>query len=384
MTEEFQELLGQIGTVKTDLDGVLVKLVEARRNYHASPSEKAVAALDDVQEKASHLRNEYSRLIALPPAASGLPLEYFENLSLPAEPARRYDNHLDRANLTVDQISASAYVDDYLAAALERVMFLLPGGWLEEEPEEAARVRALSGPGAFLSFTKGVWRESCGIHRLRQAIYVARDYLNGEFFYDQFAVALLVPTLKKLALQGHNLREVGGERDERLDHLWRGPSSQVDATFFELLTAAACVERGRSVDFLPATHEKSPDLRCHDPIPLLIECKRQDALSQYELGEETTMRQLFVALRGEAQKRGLCGTFQLELLVEASQIDIAGVVSRFITQRLTPNPSRRLTYTWGSVAFVPSAFRVSLPETTRLYNPHMLKYLFGWESDLPA
>lgn len=386
MTEEFQKLLEQIGDVKTELDGVLVKLVEARRNYHASPSEQAEAALDDIQEKASHLQNEYSRLIALLPAASGLPPEYFESLSLPADSARRNDDHLDRANLTADQIPASAYVDDYLAAALERVVSLLPGGWLEEESEEAARAHSLSQPDAFLSLTKGVRRESehCGIHRLRQTIYVARDYLNGEFFYDQFAGALLVPTLTKLALQGHNLREVGGERDERLDHLWRGPSSQVDATFVELLTAAACVEKGRSVDFLPATHEKSPDLRCHDPIPLLIECKRQDALSQYELGEEAIMRQLFVALRGEAQKRGLCGTFQLELLVEAGQIDIADVVSRFISQRLAPNPSRKLSYTWGSVAFIPSTSRVSLPETTRLYSPHMLKYLFGWESDLPV
>lgn len=179
MTEEFQKLLEQIGVVKTELDGVLVKLVEARRNYHASPSEQAEAALDDIQEKASHLQNEYSRLIALLPAASGLPSEYFESLSLPADSARRNDDHLDRANLTADQIPASAYVDDYLAAALERVVSLLPGGWLEEESEEAARAHSLSQPDAFLSLTKGVRRESehCGIHRLRQTIYVARDYL---------------------------------------------------------------------------------------------------------------------------------------------------------------------------------------------------------------
>ncbi|RVE91039.1 hypothetical protein CN235_19975 [Sinorhizobium meliloti] len=386
MTEEFQELLKQIEAVKADLDVVLVKLVEARRNFHANRSEQTEATLDDVQDKASQLQSEYSRLIALLPAASGLPPEEFQRLSQSAEPAQRNDDHLNRENLTVDRIAASAYVDDYLAAALERVMYLLPAGWLEEEPREAARVTPLAGPDAFLSLTKGVRRESeyHAMHRLRQTIYVARDYLSGELFYDQFAGALLVPTLTKLALQGHNLGEVGGERDERLDHLWRGPSGQVDATFFELLTAAACAEKGRSVDFLPATHEKSPDLRCHDPIPLLIECKRQDALSQYELSEETIMRQLFVALRVEAQKRGLCGTFQLELVVEAAQIDIKDVVSRFINQRLAPNPARKLAYPWGAVAFIPSASKVWLRETTRLYSPHMLEHLFGWESDLPA
>lgn len=386
MIEEFQELLTQIEAVRKELDGILVKLVEARRKFHANPSEQTEATLDEVQRSASNLQSEYSRLIALLPSASGLSPEEFERLSQPAEPANRNDNHLDRANLTADRISPSAYVDDYLADALERVMYLLPGGWLEEEPKEAARVNSLSRPDAFLSLTKAVRRESenPAIHRLRQIIYVARDYLKGERFYDHFAGALLVPTLTKLALQGHNLRDVGGERDERLDHLWRGPTGQVDATFFELLTAAACAEKGRRVDFLPATHEKSPDLRCHDPIPLLIECKRQDALSQYELAEEAIMRQLFVALRIDAQKKGLCGTFQLELTIEAAQIDIADVVSRFISQRLAPNPSRKLLYPWGSIAFVPSAMKVWLPGTTRLYSPNMLQHLFGWESDLPT
>lgn len=96
------------------------------------------------------------------------------------------------------------------------------------------------------------------------------------------------------------------------------------------------------------------------------------------------MRQLFVALRIEAKKKGLCGTFQLELAVEAAQIDVAHVVSRFINQRLAPTPSRELSYPWGNVAFVPSVAKVGLPETTRLYSPYMLKHLFGWESDLPA
>ncbi|MGO7018402.1 hypothetical protein [Rhizobium leguminosarum] len=386
MTEEFQALLKEVEAAKAELDGIIVKLVDARRKFHANPSEQTEVALDKVQERASRLQSEYSRLIALLPAASGLSPEEFERISQPAEPVHRNDDHLDRANLTADRISPSAYVDDYLADALERVMYLLPGGWLEEEPKEPARVDSLSGPDAFLSLTKGVRRESesPAIHRLRQTIYVARDYLNGELFYDHFAGALLVPTLTKFALQGHNLRDVGGERDERLDHLWRGPSGQVDATFFELLTAAACAEKGRRVDFLPATHEKSPDLRCHDPIPLLIECKRQDALSQYELGEEAIMRLLFTALRIEAQKKGLCGTFHLELAVEVAQIDIADVVSRFINQRLAPKPSRKLSYPWGSVAFFPSPMRVWLPETTRLYSPNMLQHLFGWESDLPT
>jgi hypothetical protein len=163
----------------------------------------------------------------------------------------------------------------------------------------------------------------------------------------------------------------------------RRPSQQVDATIFELLTAAACVEMGRSVEFLTATHQKSPDIRCHDPYPMVIECKRQEPISKYEAVEDDVMRKVFHALRTAARRHGLFGTFHLELIVEADKLDINDVVARLISHRLLPNPSRKLTYAWGTVAYFPSLQRVWLPEPTRIYSPNMLSRLFGWTSDLP-
>lgn len=54
---------------------------------------------------------------------------------------------------------------------------------------------------------------------------------------------------------------------------------------------------GREVEFISTTSEKSPDIRCHDPYPLVIECKKQASLSNYEAAEETIMRRLFLLLR---------------------------------------------------------------------------------------
>jgi hypothetical protein len=238
---------------------------------------------------------------------------------------------------------------------------------------------------AFLSLTKGLRLESAHglVHRFRQALHVSRDYLEGNPLYDHFAGALLVPTIIQLALRGSRIGQVGGERDERLRRLWAGSSDQVDATIFELLTAAACVEMGRSVDFLEATSNKSPDIRCHDPYPLVIECKRQLAVSPYEASEEAVMRRLFLALRNAARKKDLCGAFHLTLSVEANSIDVNDVVAKLVSQRLAPQPNHGLTYPWGITSFSPQPSFVELPLGTRIYSPNMLEYLFAWRSDLP-
>ncbi|TBZ21004.1 hypothetical protein [Rhizobium leguminosarum] len=386
MRDEFVELVSQLEEIKAKIDPVLLRLAEARRAHLKEPTVASRATLDTAQEQATELHIEYSRLVALLPAATGLPPEELELLVEESRSDRTGENRLLRETLTTDEIVPTAEIDDYLADALERVKSILPSGWLEEQPEEVARIDALAGQDAYLSLTKGVRPESAthSLHRLRQAIYVSQDYLNNEPFYDQFAGALLVPALTRLALQGSNLKHVGGERDERLDHLWKGPSQQVDATLFELLTAAACAEMGRSVEFISATSEKSPDIRCHDPYPLVIECKRQDPISQYEAREEELMRQLFLSLRAASHKRGLHGTFHLELSVEASTLDPEDVVQRLISQRLVPDPSRKLAYPWGAVAFLPRLGRVPLPGSTRIYSPNMLEFLFGWNSDLPT
>lgn len=380
-----EDLLAQLAVAKAKLDPVLPKLAEARRTHLKAPTEATKENLDEVQAEASELHQEYSRLVALIPDAIGLSLDDLDKMARDKGPRSRVENRLSRETLTKDEIKPTAWIEDYLDSAVERVKSILPRGWLEEEPRYAGQINSLAFPDAYLSLTKGIRPESevHSLHRLRQAIYVAEDFLKNQPFYDQFSGAFLVPALTRLAIQGPNLKEVGGERDARLDHLWKGPSRQVDATLFELLTAAGCAEMGRDVEFISATSEKSPDIRCHDPYPLVIECKRQTPLSNYEADEEKIMRRLFLSLRATARRYGLYGTFQLELLVEAKLIDANDIVQRLVSQRLLPNPSRKLAYPWGSAAFRPGSRRVPLPNSTRIYSPNMLKSVFEWDSDLP-
>ncbi|TRL38356.1 hypothetical protein FM996_00565 [Methylosinus sporium] len=385
MKKEFKDLTERIDDLIKQLQPLLPKLAAARHNYLTNRCTKNEETLNRIQTAVMALHQEIVRLTDELPKASGLPAEDFEKDMAEVSERNPGRDRMLRENLTSERVDATAYVEAVLPQALEHILSLLPKGWLENEAETATRIHALTQPDGFLSLTKGMRLESenCSVHRLRQAIRVSQDYLDGNPLYDHFAGALLIPAMAQLAIQGHNIKQVGGARDERLKHLWAGPSSEVNSTIFELLTAAACVEMGRAVDFLPTTHNKSPDLRCHDPFPLVIECKRQEPISKYEASEEAVMRRLFLALREAARKKGLSGTFHLTLSVEASKLDFDDVVAKLVSQRLAPDPANNLTYPWGVISLMPQPSFVGLPFGMRIYSPNMLEYLFRWSMDLP-
>lgn len=384
MRKEFMDLSQRINDLNAQITAKFPALVAARTTHGSNPSPENSEALKRIEEEVAALHAEGTKLVGELPAASGLPIELFEAALKEGEQPSGPHQML-RESLTSETVESTVDIDSLLPEALEHVESLLPAGWLDEQPRDAVRIDDLLRADAFLSLTKGVRlvSENSPVHRFRQALHVSRDYLEGHPHYDHFAGALLVPTIVQLARQGSLIGEVGGQRDERLRALWHGVSAQVDKTVFELFTAAACVEMGRKVVFLKATDEASPDLRCHDPYPSVIECKRQAIVSDYEVKEEAAMQEVFLALRETALRRGVCGTFHLTLSEEAEAIDVGDVIAKLIGQRLAPDPSRDRDYPWGTVSLHPSHSVVHLPAATRIYSPNMLEYLFGWTFDLP-
>jgi len=365
---------------------LLPTLVEARRRYFASKRTDADRLqLDAVEAEVSAAHERFSDAVKALEDASGIRPEILDQLSSKPE-AKQGPDRVPRANLRQELIASTADIDDLLPNALEVVRRLLPSAWADAEPRQPSRLDALTCPGSFLSLTKGLRPESESplTHRFRQHLQVSQDYRDGYLAYDHFAGATVVPSLVQLGLQlDGGLQHVGGDVNERLERLWRGASIDVDATLLELFTASGCARSGRNVEFITATSAKSPDLRCHDPFPMVIECKRQRALSDYEIAEEAVMRDIFSRLQDEAERRGLYGRFSLRLNVEASCLDRNDVVATLIRQRLAPHPERELIYPWGRTAFNPLPRRLQLSETTRLYSPLLLEEAFGWCADLP-
>lgn len=374
-------MLPQLKAAQAAIEAMVPQLAEARRKYAHSRSEEDRSALDAVQEEASAKLAAFDDILARAQAASGLPPELFEHIAEPDLRGDRTDRRL-RAKLTADEVEPTACLDDNLASALDTLSKRLPAGWLEQEPASLFRLPDAVVDRPF-SIVKGFRPESerPGGHRLRQMIYVARDRLNDDPRYDHLAGALLVPQLVRLGMRLDLLDSVPGA-STRIENLWKKPA-EVDNTVFELLVAAGLAERGRKPSFIPEGQSKTPDIRCEDPFPLVVECKRRNALSDYELDEEARMRALFQRIELEARHRGMTGLFQLTLTAEAGALDVEEVVAKCMQQRLCRHLGVPLEYDWGSVAFRKLPPCISLPGPTKTYSPELLEYCFEWNTDLP-
>jgi hypothetical protein len=382
LTDEEAALIAGAKELGDEIKTLLPQLLAARKNWLRSRNEADAKTLEIIQEQASTLSARHKLVVEELQRLSGIPEEFFEV----HENARiRGDAHdrIARDDLTVDKVAPTADIDTFLPTALERILRLVDPKWLRADQGEQHRLSEIT-TGQPLSLVKGLRRRSefPKIHRFLQTLRVATDYMNGHPAYDHFAGALLVPQLTSLGAKLAAMSAVRGVA-ERVEALWRGPGPGSDSVAYELLVAAACAERGRQIEFIKPTIDKSPDLRRHDPYPLVIECKRKRALSDYEIAEEAVMTRLFRVLDGDARSKGVWGRFTLALAIEAEMVPMGDVVASLLRQRLAARPARPLTYEWGSVAYEELPRHLFLPGKTRAYSPNMLSFAFGWNSDLP-
>lgn len=381
--ETFDRLIAEAKRLADELKTLMPTIAATRRAYVRSRTPEDRAEMERIRALADDLVARHGALYDGLRQASGLPGEVLDALDKPNVPSDA-QGRLLRKDLVEDSVGITGFVEDQLPDAIERVMALLPEGWADLDADISHRMQPLIDGTECLSLVRGLRPESefSPLHRVRQMLRVAQDYQTGYPAYDHFAGATLVPQLAQLGMKLPLLEDVKGA-DQRLQRLALSPSAGVDAAIFELLVAAGCVELGRGIEFITETHEKSPDIRCHDPFPMVIECKRKRALSDYELREQSAVRDIFLALEQAAAARGLAGRFALHLTVEIGLAPASEIVARMISQRLAAHPEQPVEYSWGRVAYHPLPSRLLLREPTRLYSPAMLKAVFGWNSDLP-
>jgi hypothetical protein len=379
------DLMAESLLLQREFDALLPRLAAARRNYMRTRTEADRVEMQRLERLGQNLARRHASLYQRVKEASGLPKQILEALDKREIPLDS-KNRIRREDIQVGEIKTTGSIDSHLADAVERVGRLLPAGWANEQTQISHRLDALFRGVECLSLVKGLRPESetSALHRTRQMLRVANDYLAGEPAYDHFAGALLVPQLAQLGACLPDLDHVGGDVRGRMAQLSEATGARTDSTIFELLVAARCAKYGHRIEFIEATHEQSPDMRCHDPFPMLIECKRKRALSNYELREEAVMRSLFLLLEREAAAKRLTGRFDLTLKIEAQDSLAYEIAVRLMSQRFAPRPELTVNCEWGSVAYHPLPQRVALPAITRLYSPHMLEWVFDWNSDIPA
>ena len=377
---EIATTLAEVKSIQDEFHGLLPLVAQARRTYFNAPNEATRAELEVIEQRAGELHARHVRLGDRLQELTGITDKDLDDLRTKKRSGDEVDRQA-RAKLTIDEIEPTSQIEKVLDASLDKLLALV-GPRVLAAHAEMPRPR-LGMAGQPLSLVRGVRPESerPAIHRFAQALLVTRDFLNEDLAYDHFAGALLVPQTATLAGRLDVLREIAGAQ-KRLKSLWRRASDEVDSTIFELLVGAGCAAMGRNVEFLEAGNgKKTPDLMCHDPYPLAIECKRKRPLSEYEILEEQSMRALFIRLDSAARSIGVWGRFHLVLEVEASSAPLDDIVAKLILQRFAGGAT--LEYDWGRVTFIEASAVVDFARPTRLYSPNMLEHVFAWNSDLP-
>ncbi|NIA54756.1 hypothetical protein HAV22_14045 [Massilia sp. TW-1] len=379
----FRALTSQADIVKVELNAIGQHLAGARRKFFQNPSDELKGEMTELEKKGVAASDRLNDIIKDMGALLKLTAEEIEDIETARETGDSPPRY-SRDQLTVDQVAPTGGdVNTLLSQSFDKLLELIPASTLTTYRSLAMESPCIKRENGLLSIVKGVVPESESpqIHRFAQCVNESHFWLTNNPNYDMFAGASLVPQIARLAERLDVLSNVPGAM-KRIRSLWRGTSRDVDSTIFELLVAAGCAIKGRSVEFLEPRGGKTPDLRCHDPYPIVIECKRKRVLTEYELSEERVMRSLFEKLDTYARAAGMWGMFLLELSIESKLISIDEIVSCLLQLRFAGKSGSRATWPWGTATYVESAKLVNIGGNTRMYSPFMLNEVFGWNSDL--
>jgi hypothetical protein len=363
------------------------RIATARRRIAlARQSPSSDSELNELHAAAERARLELAEVEKEFIELSGISVETIEAI----EQERIKGDPIDRTprrSVTEDAIPPTGYVDEILPRAVERFARMVGADWLGDQRLKGGALDAgfLVRPFSLIRGIR-VASEQVATHRLAQSIMVAEDYMGGRSTYDWHAGASLIPQFTALEVAFDLLKEVGGDIQDRITTLWSRGSEFFDSTVFELLVAAACVRNGRTISSLPVTPgvAKTPDFEVHGyPFPKYVECKRRQSVLASDLIEDEAVHRLFAQLRSEAQRLGMWGVAEVQLLVEPEALVATEVIAALSQQRFAIDPVTATQHGWGNIAFreLPSRFAI---DEARLYGPSFLRRVFGWNTDLPT
>ncbi|WP_211442440.1 hypothetical protein [Collimonas humicola] len=378
-----QALTTEADAAKRELESIMRGIADARRIFARNPSDESRRKMEEQEKEGSAANDRFNKIVESMATLLELTEEELEATDA-TETSGDDPPRYHREQLTADQVAPTGEdVGVLLARSFDRLLRLIPKSTLSEYQASELDAPWLKGTNGLISIVKGVAPESeyPQKHRFAQCVGESRAWLMNAPGYDMFAGASLIPQIARLAERLDVLLEIPGAK-KRVRSLWQGSSRDVDSTMFELLVAAGCAAKGRSVEFLEPSGEKTPDLRCHDPYPLVIECKRKRVLTEYELIEERAMRELFGKLDARAREAGMWGTFSLHLSVESRAAPVDEIITCLLQMRFASDSNGRAIYSWGTATYTESDRLVNIGCQTRMYSPMMLNAVFDWNSDL--
>ena len=383
--DRLKDIVKKLDYIDAEIEGLLPKLSAlAKQVFVTNPSDSDRAEFKTITTRFLELNSTMGSLLKEADEVAALDPKLQVILKQQSRQTPREFKVL-RRHLTDKYVTSTAQIESILPEALNNVLAHVPKTWVaKESKKQGYRLSAdfLNSP---LSLVGGirVRSEFCSVHRLAQAILVAKDFLESRPDYDFFSGSRFVPEICALGRALPTIIRLGkGNVTEHIRKLYRGPSAEVESSIFELVVAASCMEAGKEIQFLDTSGPgKKPDLRVLNlmGIPTVIECKMRRPLTDYQLEEERRVQELFTLASLECLRKSIFGMFDVDFTVELGKVDTTNFAEAL---RRQPLAAGQVTYDWGTVRLQELPFEIGF-KAMELYTPVFLKQVFDWNSDLP-
>ena len=274
----------------------------------------------------------------------------------------RFDQRWHRRDLTTDSVPTTYSIDDMTPVALENLLSQVPPSWWRDQQSLVSDEQRKAVLQPLLLCGRERWPMVFpALHKFANYLVATEDHIRKEPFLDTYTATRAIPQICSLGLSLDTLKDVKGAYS-KLKELFQAPSEETDSRIFELLVAASIARMGHDVGFIEETPQaKTPDLRLYDvPVPVSIECKRRQPLTDYERREFSLMREVFALLCAERRDLGLIGELAITFNKEIVNLSPTSIVEavRDVTNSLSPCADKETE--WGPFTWDPLMSRTSL------------------------
>ncbi len=116
-------------------------------------------------------------------------------------------------------------------------------------------------------------------------MYLAECTVHRPFTDQESQSARIRPFFNKLGASIQSLKAITGI-EAKINDMFYDNNNNTDSALFELLVAVCYVENGWQAEFIPETHNKTPDIKVtKGTTTLYVECKRLQKVTDYSEGE---------------------------------------------------------------------------------------------------
>ncbi len=277
-------------------------------------------------------------------------------------------------------IAPTAWFEESLPLALERLLRDVDPSWLEAEAKKPFRLSVAEGYSTVSVIGARRIAQSNDANppqRFARALLLCRDHLEKHPDLDFWELPILASEVAMLGMYLDALPDLGIQAMKKYRRLPHMPDELVASTVYELMVGLSGVKSGLDLQMLEEGVAKTPEYRVLNfRVPTVIECKRKKTCGQLRR-ESEHVHHLFVALVSWMRRSRTRAQISVDFVVDVESVSERDFLAAAVPLVEKYDDDTFTEKTWGTVRFRRTPY-TSRFEPTRLFAPSFLAAVFGW------